>query len=225
MSGDVHDADCAHNQRDGGNRGQQDRHDARRVLLRSKNLFHVANREVVIFVPLEMVSLSQQTGHLILRVLGPALLGLHHDGADGRVIGLADANHPLLRGADRHEDHVVLILAAWRLALGHQRPDHGKRYGLDPNDLAHRVFAVEQVVDHCFAQQRDSSRRVDVRGGEGLALFDFDVANGEIIGRGAEHLRAPVAVAVNRLYSAAHRGCGKLRRHRIPGRSPWHRLR
>ena len=61
------------------------------------------------------------------------------------------------------------------------------------------VFAREQVVDHGLAQQRYFVGGLDIFGGEGLAFFDADVANGQIFGRHAVDLGPPVIASVDHL--------------------------
>ena len=146
-------------------------------------------------------------------------------GADGSGIGLAGPDHFLLRRADGHQDDVVLILAGGRLAFRHQRSDHGKRHVLDANHLAHRIFAGEQIVDNRLAQQRDFGGGFHVGVGERLALLDAQVADRQVVGRGADDLRAPVVVAIDHLCAAAAVRRGELRRLGIRGRWPGRRLR
>ena len=69
--------------------------------------------------------------------------------------------------ADGQQDDVVLILPGRRLALGHQRAHHGEGHLLDADHLADRVRAVEQIVDHGLAEQRDFGVGIDVLVGEG----------------------------------------------------------
>ena len=45
------------------------------------------------------------------------------------------------------------------------------------------ILAGEEIVDHGLAQQRDLVGGLDIVGGEGLAFFDADVADGQILGR------------------------------------------
>ena len=63
---DVHDADAADQQRDRGDRREQQRHDAARLLLRLQHLGQVAQREVVVLPRLQAVALAQQAADLLL---------------------------------------------------------------------------------------------------------------------------------------------------------------
>ena len=47
--------------------------------------------------------------------------------------------------------------------------------------------------------------------GERLALVDLKVANRQVVGRGSQHLRSPIVIAVDHLRSATHRGRGQSR--------------
>ena len=96
-----------------------------------------------------MVPLSQEAFHLLLR-RGDYLRAprLHQDSADRLRFRLRHADHLFLSGRDRHQDHVILVLAGRRLALRRQRPGHRKWNALDADHLANRIQTIEQVVDN-----------------------------------------------------------------------------
>src|ERR1035437_4692053 len=69
-----------------------------------------------------MMALAQQFLHLLLDVGAAALARLNENRPDGGIVGLAGSDDFLLRGADRHQDDIVLILAGGRLPFGTRVP-------------------------------------------------------------------------------------------------------
>ena len=179
----------------------------RGTLLRLEDLLHVADVEIIVLGRLKVVPLPQQSLHLILKFGGTPILRLDQNLPHRSRIGLAAPNYLLLRGAHRHQNHIVLVLAGRRLPLRHQRPHHGEGNLLDANNLANRIFTVEKVVHHGLAEQRHPRRPLDVAIGERCALVDRQIPDRQVVGRGAQNLGAPVVVAKHGLGPTPDGGC------------------
>ena len=77
----------------------------------------------------ELAPLAQQPLELRLHLLRRnAVARRHHD-----VVHVGVARHPPLQGAQRHDDHVVLVLAEARLTLHRQQADHLARQLAEPD--------------------------------------------------------------------------------------------
>ena len=111
---DVHDADAAHEQRDGRDGGQQQGQHLRGRLLRLEHLGEVADPEVVVLVRLQAVALAQELADLVL--------GLPHHGrrrGPGRRSSPPTAPWPGCRRAP--------CSSRWRSGSGSRRPGPGPR--------------------------------------------------------------------------------------------------
>ena len=84
---DVHDADAADDQRDAGDRAEQQRHQPRRLRARGDHFGDVAHGEIVVVAGLDLVALAQEVFDLTLRV--------------GQVLGAIHAERYLLHRAGR----------------------------------------------------------------------------------------------------------------------------
>ena len=92
----------------------------------------------------------------------PGLARLHHDVPTALAVGLLAPITFFLARGDRHQDHVVLILARRRCPLGASTPTTVNGTFLIRDDLPHRIRAVEQVVRHGLAQHGDFGGPVHV---------------------------------------------------------------
>ena len=109
------------------------------------DLGQIADREILLLIADDPVSLPQQIGHQCDAGLDVFLVGeLHENGSDGAISGIVAADHATAAGIEGHEDHVVLILAECRLSLGCHHADDAERNVADPNgaidqDLRRRI--------------------------------------------------------------------------------------
>ena len=153
------------------------------------------------------VALAQQVADLPLDFAHVRFLAdLDENGADGALLGGVAPQYPVAGGGDRHQDHVVLVLAQQALALAAEGADHHERHLADADHLPERVAIAEQVAYHRFAEQRDLGRAGEIRRVETLAGGDHPIAHLEMLGRDpVEHCR-PVVVARHHLAGAAQLG-------------------
>src|SRR5213596_905005 len=145
-------------------------------------------------------------GHVLARA------DLDRDRPDRARVGLTRAEDLLLRGRDRDQDDVVLVLAPRALAFAIEHADHCERHLLDPDDLAHGLRLAEEVERRRLTHEGDLRRAVDVLGADLPAVHHRPVARLEVDGRDALDHGRPVEVAVDDLRTAADRGRGDLHR-------------
>ena len=110
---------------------------------------------------------------------------------------------------DGYQRHVILVVEATRRTLLGEDTDHAEALPVDLDHLANRVLVVEQVGDHCLADDGDFAGGVDVGRGEELPTGQLVVANrGEIL-RGTCQAAVPVLVAEGQLGPAPGAGNGR----------------
>ena len=138
----VSDADAAHQQRNRGDRAQQQRHHARALLGRIGHGGEVAQEKIVFHTLADAMPLAQQFGHGFFHRRHDFLGGgLHHDHAHRpRKLG---AEHLALRGGERNDEGVVLIAPVHALPFACQQAEDDKRALLDTDGLADRIFIAE----------------------------------------------------------------------------------
>ena len=202
---DIHDADAADDQRNRGDRGEQQFHGFRTLFRHFRDLSQVAHHEIIGLARENPVCLLESLGDLIKRGLHQRrAAGLNENGIDealqlrhdaegiGRrpngcehVVrqclrggGRCDAQNALLRRGERNEYHIVLILAAGGMTLRGQDPNHRHRDIFHQHRGADRVgeFA-KQVGKHGLTQEAHDRAVVIVLIVERAARHDRPAAN------------------------------------------------
>jgi hypothetical protein len=177
-------------------RGEQDRQHLRARLLRGEHLGQVADEEVVLGARLQAMALPQEVAHQLLGVADVrAVAHLDRDRADVARADLLPAEHALARGRDRDQHDVVLVLSDHALALALEQANDRVRHVADADRLADRVGLAEQRARDGLPDQRDLGRRVEIGLRELAARGERPFARDQVVGRDAEDLRRPVAVA------------------------------
>src|SRR5213595_2709720 len=136
---DVHDADATHEERHGGDAEEQVHHHGARVLRGLGDLVEITDGEVVVLARRDAVALAEERADLRLdpgeRVGGRGRGDDHVD----RAQDLRAEDAPL-GGQERHQDHVVLILAPRRLPLAGEHADHLEGHVLHADARAERIL-------------------------------------------------------------------------------------
>src|SRR6266704_2442564 len=151
---DIHDANPAHNQRDGSDGNQQNRERLAGFELRLNDVFRVADVEVIVFFRAQMVAVAQERRGFLPR-------NLHRILGNRRTQNVIEPGDPLdfFHGRRiRQDDRVVLVLTGKGQALGHQRSHHFAGQILHANHFADRILNAEQLVTNGAANDADVRR-------------------------------------------------------------------
>src|SRR5213595_2374442 len=151
---DVHDADATHEERHRGDAEEQVHHHGARVLRGLGDLVEITDGEVVVLARRDAVALAEERADLRLdpgeRVGGRGRGDDHVD----RAQDLRAEDAPL-GGQERHQDHVVLILAPRRLPLAGEHADHREGHVLHADGGADRILArLEELIDDRLPEDR-----------------------------------------------------------------------
>ena len=111
----------------------------------------------------QAMTLAQQRGDALDAGLDVVLGGeLHEDRRDGTVLGVVAADDLASAGVERHEDHVVLVLAEGRLALRRHDADDLERHVADADGLVEGISVAEQAARHGAPEDDDDLAAADL---------------------------------------------------------------
>ena len=199
---DVHDADAADEERDARDTAEEDRQHRRLLRHRLDETREVVDGEVVLLAIQDVVTLAQQRFDLALYLDDlRSLADLQLDHLDVR-----DAEKALLLRHQRHDDHIVLILAHGGLSLARENTDDLERLIVDANVLADGVLAAEEIPSDGRADDGDALALVVVRLRDEGADGQRERTDRHVLGRHAHDNGIPVLIAVDNLIGALHDG-------------------
>src|ERR1039457_4476779 len=193
---DVHDADAAYEQADGGNRAEQCGQDLHRRSQGGEELLRVHHREVVFLAGLDATALAHKGNNFILDELRVGIAANPNlDGGD-----LAIARDHALVGMQRHQHEVILIHSHSTLAFGREQPDDLARYGLQSDACADRILIGKKLLANILTNDADGRAGSDLRVRKLAAGLNGPIANIEVGVVDAVDGRRPVRVRVDGLH-------------------------
>ncbi len=224
----VHDADAADHQRDRGDGGEQQRHDAARALGGLGDLTEIAHGEIGFVARADAVAALENGGDLpdyrrdllladrlhedLVYIAGEMRLQRVRIGRAGidpvelrlRLRRRGDAQHFTFRSGERDHHQIVLVRAERRLALGFEHADHPQRCALHLDERADRdLRCAEQLGRDRLADDGDLRGSRLVVGRNSAPSDDPPICHRRIVDADALDLRAPVLIAVLHLSALA----------------------
>lgn len=189
---DVHDADATDDKGDSGNASQKQGQHSRRAGHGFHEAGQVADGEVIFLVPCDVVALAQQCFHFTLHLFDFIRAG--DLDIDGTHVG--DAQKTFLSSRERHDDHVVLVLAHGRLALAFQYADNTVRLVVDADCLADGIGCIEQIGCDRRPDDGNAVARFQIIVGDKGTALDVERADVEVFRCHAVYGGVPVLIAV-----------------------------
>ena len=192
---DVHDADAADDERNGGDTAQEEGQHGRRAGHGFHEARQVADVEVVFLAVHDVMALAQQRFDFGLDLFD--FIGAGDLDVDGADVG--NAHEAFLGRRQGDDDDIVLVLAHGGLALAFQDADDLVRLVVDADVLADRVGFVEEVGRDRRSDDGDAVARVEVALCDEGARLDDEGADVQVFRRDAVDRCIPVLVAVDDL--------------------------